>query len=195
MHLSKCSHSFSELVRKIRALSITSPEDAEAQFPKFPNFARHVAKLFREDRLFDILPRLEVQLQIVGKFSLPVRPALDPYISTQIGIFSKHFDDYEIGRFLDYPECCMRSFAENIRYSIDENHIQELRVSGMKAFATTAGFIPCSIFCNEAQNTGLLSFIEPHEMVVLRNLEKEMSLRLPHFHPEYQEHYFEVRSL
>lgn len=187
--------SFSELVRKICALSMASPEEAKAQFPRSPNFARHVAQLFLEDRLFDILPRLENQLQIVRQFSPPVRPALDPYTSTQIGIFSKRFDDYEIGDFLGYPECCMRSFAENIRYGIDENHLEELKGSGMRAFVTTAGFIPCSIFCKEAQNKGLLSFIEPNEIENLRTIEKETALQLPHFHPEYREHYFEVRSL
>ncbi|MDH7555386.1 MAG: DUF483 domain-containing protein [Candidatus Methanosuratincola sp.] len=187
--------SFSELASKIKALSVASPEEAEAQFPGSPNFAKYIAQLFLEDRLFDILPRLETQLQIVRRFFPPVRPALDPYTSTQIGIFSKRFDDYEIGRFLGYPECCMRSFAENVRYGIDEGHVQELKGSGMKAFATTAGFIPCSIFCREAQNRGLLSFIEPNEIGNLRALEKETAMRLPHFHPEYREHYFEVRLL
>uniref|UniRef100_A0A7J3UXX5 DUF483 domain-containing protein n=1 Tax=Candidatus Methanosuratincola petrocarbonis (ex Vanwonterghem et al. 2016) TaxID=1867261 RepID=A0A7J3UXX5_9CREN len=195
MSPSKGTISFSGLIDKIRALSITSPEEAEAQFPGSPNFARHIAQLFQEDRLFDILPRLEIQLQIVRQFSPPVRPALDPYTSTQIGIFSKRFDDYEIGRFLGYPECCMRSFAENIRYGIDEGHVQELNGSGMRAFVTTAGFIPCSIFCREAQDRGLLSFIEPNEIANLRDLEKETAILLPHFHPEYRKHYFEVRLL
>lgn len=195
MSSSTGAFSFSELVRRISALSVMSPEEAESRFPRYQNFARHVAQLFLEDRLFDILPRLEIQLQIVRHFSPPVRPALDPYTSTQIGIFSKRFNDYEIGEFLGYPECCMRSFAENIRYGIDEDHIQELKGSGMKAFVTTAGFIPCSIFCKEAQSRALVSFIEPDEIENLRAMEKETALQLPHFHPEYREHYFEVRSL
>ncbi|MEN3017126.1 MAG: DUF483 domain-containing protein [Candidatus Methanosuratincola petrocarbonis] len=195
MSSSKGTLSLSGLIDKIRALSVASPEEAEAQFLESPNFARYIAQLFQEDRLFDVLPRLEIQLQIVRQFSPPVRPALDPYTSTQIGIFSKRFDDYEIGRFLGYPGCCMRSFAENIRYGIDEDHIKELKGSGMKAFVTTAGFIPCSIFCREAQSKGLLSFIDPSEIGNLRALEKETAMRLPHFHPEYREHYFEVGLL
>ncbi|MBC7120207.1 MAG: DUF483 domain-containing protein [Candidatus Methanosuratus sp.] len=194
-NVSKGTASFSELISRIRELSALPPEDAGTRFPKSPRFAMHVARLFQEDRLFDILPRIEVQLRIVAKFSPPVRPALDPYTSTQIGIFSKTFDDYEIGHFLEYPECCIRSFSERVRYSIDEDHMRELRASGMKAFVATAGFIPCSLFCGEAQDRGLLSFIEPDQIVAIRALERAIASELPHFHPEYREHYFEVRSV
>lgn len=195
MSSSKGALSFSGLVDRLVSLSAIPEDKVEEAFPASINFARHVARLFREDRLFDILPRLETQLQIVRRFSPPVRPALDPYTSTQIGVFSKLFDDYEIGHFLGYPECCMRSFAEDIRYSIDGDHIRELERSGMKAFVTTAGFIPCSVFCKEAQNRGLLSFVEPSEIANLRAIEKETAAKLPHFHPEYREHYFEIKSL
>lgn len=192
---SRGTASFSELANRIRSLSSLLPDEAELSFPKSPNFARHVAKLFLEDRLFDVLPRLEVQLNIVGKFSPPVRPALDPYTSTQIGVFSKSFDDFEIGHFLGYPECCMRSFSERVRYSIDEDHMLELRESGEAGFVTTAGFIPCSIFCSEAHARGLLSFIKPSQVGSLKAMEKITASELPHFHPEYREHYFEVRLL
>ncbi|MDI9643955.1 MAG: DUF483 domain-containing protein [Candidatus Verstraetearchaeota archaeon] len=192
---SKGQESFSRLVERIRALSIIDPDEARARHPLSPNLASHISKLFQEDRLFDVLPRLELQLSIVSRFSPPVRPALDPYTSTQIGIFSKSFSDYEIGSFLDYPECCMRSFSERIRYSIDDDHLNELKISGKFAFVTTAGFIPCSIFCDSAHERGLISFVEREEMGRLKALEKEIAGSLPHFHPEYREHYFEVRSV
>jgi hypothetical protein len=165
---------------------------ARLKYPEFPSFAEHVAKLFVDDRLFDVLPRLDIQLHIAARYDLPIRPALDPYISTQIGIFSKTISDLETGHFLNYPDCCIKSFSEEIRYGLDERHRQELRDMNDKVFVTTAGFIPHSVFCGEAHSRGLACFLGKAHVASLRKLEIELASALPHCHSEYQQHYFEI---
>jgi hypothetical protein len=186
----------SELLRIFNILKDLSmefdPPAARLRYTEFPSFAEHIAKLFAEDRLFDILPRLEIQLQIVSKYDIPVRPALDPYISTQIGIFSKAFSDLETGHLLNYPDCCIKSFSEEIRYGLDERHRKELGTTKDKVFVTTAGFVPHSVFCGEAHSRGLIGFVSQADVLALRELEKELAYALPHCHSEYQQHYFEI---
>ena len=188
--------SSSELLRIFNVLKDLSmefdPPAACSRYTEFPSLAEHIAKLFAEDRLFDVLPRLEIQLQIAARYDLPVRPALDPYISTQIGIFSKTFSDMETGHFLNYPDCCIKSFSEEIRYGLDERHREELRSTKDKVFVTTAGFVPHSVFCGEAHSRGLACFVDRANVPILRNLEKELAYALPHCHSEYQQHYFEI---
>jgi len=187
--------SFLRILSILKDLSfIEDPSSARTKYPTFPSFAAHVAQLFSEDRLFDILPRLEIQLGIIRRYDPPVRPAMDPYVSTQIGVFSKNFSDWEIGSFLGYPECCMRPFVEKIRYSLDEGHSNELKKMKGKVFVATAGFIPHSVFCKESRLRGLIAFVNREDVDKLHLLENELSTRLPHLHPEYQRHYYEIRN-
>jgi len=189
----KSVQSFERILSIVNELSSLEEPQARSKYVKFPGFAAHISKLFREDRLYDILPRMEVELEIIKKYSPAVRPALDPYVSTQIGVFSGNFSDWEVGFFLGYPECCMKPFAEEARYGLDERHAAELgRLKG-KIFVTTAGFIPHSVFCGESLANGLISFVSEVELGTLRQLEKEMSARLPHMHSAYQGQYYEVR--
>ncbi len=180
--------------------SCVTAADARSMYPAFPNFAEHIAQLFLEDRLFDIMPRLEVQQSLVKKWQPPVRPALDPYISAQIGVFSKNFDDYETGHFLDYPDCCIRSFNERIRYALDELHEKELaelssRCKDKPYFVTTSGFVPCSVLCEESHRRRLIAFTDGAQVSAMRSLETEIAGALPHFHSEYQGKYYEIRPI
>jgi len=187
--------SFLRILSLLKDLSsIDDPSSAKTKYPAFPSFAAHVAKLFSEDRLFDVLPRLEVQLGIIRRYGPPVRPAVDPYVSTQIGVFSKNFSDWEIGSFLGYPDCCMRPFVEELRYSLDEGHSEELKQVKGKIFAATAGFIPHSVFCKESHLRGLIAFVTREDVEKLHRLEKDLFTALPHLHSEYKGHYYEIRS-
>jgi hypothetical protein len=186
--------SFLKILDVLRDLSyIDNPLSARNKYPTFPSFSEHIAKLFSEDRLFDIIPRLEIQLSIIKKYDPPVRPAMDPYVSIQIGIFSKNFSDWEIGSFLGYPECCIKPFVEALRYSLDDEHMKELKQLTGKIFIATAGFIPHSIFCKESHCRGLIAFASKEDIEQLHLLENELSIALPHLHPEYQRHYYEIR--
>ncbi|MDD1776519.1 MAG: DUF483 domain-containing protein [Candidatus Methanomethylicus sp.] len=190
-YASKGSSELQRIYNILKNLSMEfDPDLASKAYPQFPNFAAHLAKLFIDDRLFDIMQRLETQVKIVFKYNPSIRPALDPYISTQIGIFSKEISDFEIGHFLNYPDCCIKSFSEEIRYGLDEKHRSEMKPNG-EVFVTTAGFIPHSIYCDEAISKGLVGFIPKSSVANLKKLEKELAILLPHCHSEYQEHYYE----
>jgi len=187
--------SFLRILSVLKDLSsIDDPSNARTKYPAFPSFAAHVAKLFSEDRLFDVLQRLEIQLGIIRRYDPPVRPAMDPYVSTQIGVFSKNFSDWEIGSFLGYPDCCMRPYVEELRYSLNEGHTKELKQIKGKVFVATAGFIPHSVFCKESHLRGLIAFIVREDVEKLHLLEDELSTALPHLHSEYQRHYYEIRN-
>lgn len=189
------SASFSRIFEKLTELSAMAPDEARAKHPGYPNFASHISRLFQEDRLFDILPRLQMQKRLIDEHQPAIRPALDPHSSTQLGIFSRNFSDWEIGRFLSYPECCIRPFAEEARFGLDERHASELRGMSGKIFATTAGFIPHSVRCVESLEGSLIGFIDARDLEVLRGLEAETFRALPHMHPEYRAQYYEVRVL
>lgn len=190
----KAIKSFSRIINLLKDLSFIDELNAiPSKYPSFPTFASHVAKLFSDDRLFDVIPRLEIELGIIAKHNPPVRPAMDPYVSTQIGIFSKNYSDWEIGGFLGYPDCCMRPFTEEARYGIDERHTAELKEVKGRIFVATAGFIPHSIFCSESQAGGLIAFVTKEELESMRQVERELTAALPHLHSEYQGHYYEVR--
>lgn len=189
------SASFSKILNTLTELSGLEPEEARAKHDGFPNFAFHVAKLFQEDRLFDILPRLGVQRQLIDAHKPAIRPALDPHSSTQLGIFSRNFSDWEIGNFLSYPECCIKPFAEEARFGLDERHAREFQGMTGKIFATTAGFIPHSVHCAESQERALIGFIDARDLKILRKLEAETFRALPHMHPEYRAQYYEIRVL
>ncbi|MEM3040087.1 MAG: DUF483 domain-containing protein [Candidatus Methanomethylicaceae archaeon] len=174
-------------------LSNLTPELAKEKYSEFPSLASHIAILFSRDYLHDVLSRLELQLRIVESYDPPIRPALDPYSSTQLGIFSKNFSDWEIGRLLNYPACCIHSFSEELRYGLDSKHLEELNtIKEEVVFVTTAGFVPHSIFCKEASESALIGLLKLDALKVLNDLEKELAHMLPHAHPEYQKHYYDM---
>jgi len=189
------SASFSKILQTLTELSSLEPDEAKAKHSDFPNFAYHIAELFQEDRLFDILPRLGLQKRLIDEHQPAVRPALDPHASTQLGVFSRNFSDWEIGRFLSYPDCCIKPFAEEARYGLDERHAKEFLGITEKIFVTTAGFIPHSIHCAESHERALIGFIDAHELDAMRKLETEIFRALPHMHPEYRAQYYEIRVL
>ncbi len=185
--------SLKRIIEKIFDLSYLTPEDAKEKYSDFPSLAEHISRLFSKDYLYDVLPRLELQLKIVEDYDPPIRPALDPYSSTQLGIFNKNFSDWEIGLLLNYPPCCIRSFADETRYQIDSRHLEELaNVKDKIAFVTTAGFVPHSVFCKEASDNALIGFLKIEELPLLQGLEEELALKLPHPHPAYQKHYYDI---
>jgi hypothetical protein len=186
--------SFSKILSILEDLSRAEDiQSAVAKYPGFPNFAVHIAELFAEDRLMDVLPRVRTELEIVKKTSPKVRPALDPFVSTQLGVFSHILSDWEVGHFLDYPDCCIRPFAEEARFGLDERHAAELKGLKGKIFVTTAGFIPHSIFCGESLKKGLIAFVTEEELKGLHKLENELFTALPHMHTSYLGTYYEVR--
>ncbi|NHV59887.1 MAG: DUF483 domain-containing protein [Candidatus Verstraetearchaeota archaeon] len=185
--------SLKRIVDIITELSHSTPECAKEKYPEFPSLSGHIASLFLKDHLHDVLPRLRLQLRIVERYNPPIRPALDPYSSTQLGIFSKNFSDWEVGLFLNYPACCIRSFSEEVRYGFDSRHLEEL--SSLReevVFVSTAGFVPHSIFCKEASERALIGFLKLDDLQLLNDLEEEFSRALPHPHPEYQKHYYDI---
>jgi len=188
--------SFSRILGILEELSKMDEIPSAAQkYPDFPNFAAHIAKLFADDRLMGVLPRARLELELIKKTSPRVRPALDPFISTQLGVFSRNFSDWEVGHFLSYPDCCIRPFTEEARFGLDERHTEELKKVKGKIFVTTAGFIPHSIFCEESLSKGLIAFVSKEELEGLRILEKKIALALPHMHTSYQGTYYEVRAV
>ena len=139
-----------------------------------------------------LMSRLDLQIEITSRYSPPVRPALDPMISTELGVYRG--DDENIGRLLGYPECCIRSFSQNTRYAIDGEHLAEVSEldipEGKCAIIMPSGFIPCSLRCREAWERKLIGFADRDEFRRILELEDELRMRLPHFHLAYDE-YFE----
>ncbi|MEJ8543444.1 DUF483 domain-containing protein [Methanothermobacter wolfeii] len=139
-----------------------------------------------------LMSRLQLEIEITRKYNPPTRPALDPVISTELGVYRG--DDENIGRLLGYPECCIRSFSEDTRYAIDEDHLEELaelEVPGDAcAVVLPSGFIPCSLRCKEAWERKLIAFADREDMRRILELEEELRRELPHFHIAYDE-YFE----
>ncbi len=141
-----------------------------------------------------LMARLEKEIEIVNKYNPPTRPALDPLVSTELGIYRG--DDYEIGRLLGYPECCIKSFSEETRFAIDEDHLKELEdmeiPEGACALILPSGFIPCSLKCSEAWRNGLIAHVNSDEYERILELEDELKRELPHFHLGYNEYYEKI---
>lgn len=180
------------IVSEIKKLTTELPS-AEALrrvrgvYDSFPKVAELVAEAFLHDRLIGVYERLLFELSLVEKYNPPVRPALDPEFALSLRLYS--FDDVEVGKFLGYPECCIRSFVDMCRLSFDDEHmreLQEIRRSGLKV-VLTAGFIPCSLYCEEAMRSGLLDHL--NDFLLILSLNDELKKKLPHFHSAYQSFY------
>ncbi len=156
-------------------------------YKDFPKVARLIAEAFSSGRLLEIYERLKLELSLVESYDPPVRPALDPEFALTLRLYS--LDDVEVGRFLGYPECCIESFVRKCRLFFDKNHLRELdelRKKGLKV-VVTAGFIPCSLCCQKAIESGLLGHLEDFSRI--RLLDDELKKKLPHSHSAYQSFY------
>ncbi|ENN95583.1 hypothetical protein J422_07052 [Methanocaldococcus villosus KIN24-T80] len=109
-----------------------------------------------------LINRLKTQIEIVNKYKPKVRPALDPVISFELGVY-RRLDDYEIGKLLNYPLCCIKSFSEDFRIAIDREHLKEAKEINTYAIVITSGFIPCSLKCKMAMKNGLLGYMDEEE--------------------------------
>jgi len=140
----------------------------------------------------------EFQYELVEKYKPKVRPAIDPMVSTELGIY-RRLDDFEIGKLLDYPECCIKSFVEDVRVAIDREHLkeveemkEELKNKGIYAIVLPSGFIPCSLKCEEAIKRGFIGYLTKEEFDKILELEKELKEKIRHWHFGYDEYYEKI---
>jgi len=145
-----------------------------------------------------IIDRLKFQIEIVEKYNPKVRPAIDPVVSTELGIY-RRLDDFEVGKLLDYPECCIKSFVEEVRISIDRDHLKEveemrddLKNKGVYAIVLPSGFIPCSLRCEEAIKRGYIGYLNKEEFDKILELEKELKEKIRHWHFGYEDYYEKI---
>lgn len=156
-------------------------------YSSFPKVILIMAEAFSSDRLLGIYDRLLLEMSLVEKYKPEVRPALDPLFASTLRLYS--LDHVEVGRFLGYPECCIKSFVNEGRMFFDEKHLQELneiKKSGYKV-VLTAGFVPCSLFCKASIDSGLLAHLK--DETSLKMLDDELKKKLPHFHSAYESFY------
>ncbi len=173
--------------------SLDFRREASKKYPEFPSLASYIAGQFAEERILDVVPRMKKQLEILEKYNPPVRPALDPGAAMPLGVYSRLFDDREVGFFMGYPPCCINAFTEELQIGFTKKHVSELQdlLKESQVLVVTAGFIPCSLKCSEALNRGLLAIVDESEISKLQELEKILYSELPHFHYEYAGHYYE----
>ncbi|WP_457620430.1 DUF483 domain-containing protein [Methanopyrus sp.] len=124
---------------------------------------------------------VETELTLWEESGLHVRPALHPYVSERIGVYS--LDDGEVGRFLGYPDCCVEYFSEgHVRFDHDSDNV----------VIVTEGFVPCSPTCRRARRAHLL---EPDaDPEPYRRLEGTLRTRIeklgvPTYHSAYRGFY------
>ncbi|MHC1601099.1 MAG: DUF483 domain-containing protein [Candidatus Nezhaarchaeales archaeon] len=156
-------------------------------YANFTKVAQLIAEAFSSGSLLEIYERLKIELSLVEKYNPPVRPALDPEFALTLRLYS--LDDVEVGRFLGYPECCIKSFVNDCRLFFDKEHLRELDELRRKRLKVviTAGFIPCSLYCERAIESGLLGHLEDFSQI--RLLDDELKKKLPHSHSAYQSFY------
>lgn len=158
-------------------------------YANFVKVAGLIAEAFSSGSLLEIYERLKVELSLVERYDPPVRPALDPEFALTLRLYS--LDHVEVGRFLGYPECCIKSFVDECRFFFDKEHRQELdelKGEGLKV-VVTAGFIPCSLYCEKAIEAGLLGHLSSRDFSRIRLLDDELKKKLPHSHSAYQSFY------
>jgi len=163
----------------------------------FETLKEHIQSL-DEFQYQQIVERLKFQIEIVEKYKPKVRPAIDPVVSTELGIY-RRLDDFEIGKLLDYPECCIKSFVDDVRVAIDREHLkeveemrEELKNRGVYAIVLPSGFIPCSLKCEEAIKRGFIGYLTKEEFDKILELEKELKEKIKHWHFGYEEYYEKI---
>ena len=158
------------------------------------NISSYIQNL--NDEIYNlIISRLKKEIEIVKKYKPPVRPAIDPMVSSYLGIYSGLEFAEEYGKLLGYPRCCIESF-KSVRFAIDEEHLKEiedLKEEGKVAVVITSGFIPCSLKCKEAWKRCLVGLVSQREYNNILQLERELFRELPHYHGGYSEYYEKIR--
>ena len=157
-----------------------------------------------DDEKFNyIIYRLNRQIEIVKKYNPKVRPAIDPMVSSELGVYSGLDFPEGYGRLLNYPKCCIKSF-ENARFGIDKDHLKEVEelkreiidknknIKENSVLILPSGFIPCSLKCKDAWERNLIAVISYDEYVNILKLEEELFNELPHFHGAYNEYYEKI---
>ncbi|AEF96562.1 DUF483 domain-containing protein [Methanotorris igneus] len=149
-----------------------------------------------EEKYNYIIFRLKKQIEIVEKYKPKVRPAIDPMVSMELGVY-RRLDDYELGKLLNYPECCIKSFAEDFRIGIDSEHLKEAeeikeKFSNAYAIILPSGFIPCSLKCEKSWKRNLIAVVTEEEYYKILELERKLKEKLPHFHGAYDEYYEKI---
>ncbi|WP_457614929.1 DUF483 domain-containing protein [Methanopyrus sp.] len=124
---------------------------------------------------------VETELTLWEESSLHVRPAVHPYVSERIGVYT--LDDEEVGRFLGYPNCCVEYFLEgHVRFDHDPDSV----------VVVTEGFVPCSPTCGRARRAHLLEpDADPRPYLRLeKRLQTHLEgLRVPSYHSAYRGFY------
>jgi len=148
-----------------------------------------------DDDIFNfIISRLKKEIEIVKRYNPPVRPAIDPMVSSYLGVYSRLEWAEEYGKLMGYPRCCIESF-KSVRFAIDEEHLKEresLKEEGKVAVVITSGFIPCSLRCREAWRRSLIALVSQEEYNSIVKLEEELLRELPHYHGGYREYYEKI---
>ncbi|MGP3666909.1 MAG: DUF483 domain-containing protein [Candidatus Bathyarchaeota archaeon] len=149
-----------------------------------------IAEATRSARILDLNSRLKLEYEIVKKYNPPVRPALDPEFALTIQLYS--LNPYDVGSFLGYPYCCVKSFVEECRQFFDKKHFEELKHLKRKQVSVilTAGFVPCSLNCINAMNAALISHLTDTSLI--KKMDEELKVYLPHHHPAYQSFFEEL---
>ncbi len=128
---------------------------------------------------------VETELELWENSGLHVRPALHPYVAERLGVYT--LDDELIGRFLDYPDCCVDYFLDgHTRYDHDPPTTTVL----------TEGFVPCRATCDRAHRAHLLETTD--DPAPYRELERELEralqrLGVPSYHSAY-EGFYEIHA-
>ncbi|AEH07431.1 DUF483 domain-containing protein [Methanothermococcus okinawensis] len=164
-----------------------------------------------DDEIYNyILSRLIRQIDIVKKYNPKVRPAIDPMVSSELGVYSGLDFPEEYGALMGYPKCCIESF-KSARFGIDNEHLKEAEeikkeikndilennkdVKEKVAIIMPSGFIPCSLKCKKAWERNLISIVSYKEYSLIQDLEAELFKELPHFHGAYNEYYEKILLL
>ena len=193
--------SMKEILKKI-----TSAREGKSDL----NFIASRIQNMDDEKYNYIIYRLTKQIEIVKKYNPKVRPAIDPMVSSELGVYSGLDAPDEYGILMGYPKCCVESF-KSARFGIDAEHLKEAEEikDGIKkdilennkdvkekvAIIMPSGFIPCSLKCEEAWKRNLINIISYEEHLIIQELEAELLNALPHFHGAYNEYYEKILLL
>ena len=193
--------SMKEILKKI-----TSAREGKSDL----NFIASRIQNMDDEKYNYIIYRLTKQLKIVKKYNPKVRPAIDPMVSSELGVYSGLDFPEEYGILMGYPKCCVESF-KSARFGIDAEHLKEAEeikeeikkdilennksVKEKVAIIMPSGFIPCSLKCEEAWKRNLITVVSYEEHLNILKLEEELLKELPHYHIAYNEYYEKIMLL
>jgi hypothetical protein len=166
---------------------------AEKRFRTFSSIACAIINDFKHGRGLEIFDRIRLQTSITKKYNSPVRPALDPYTSTTLDLYQLEKSG-EIGRFFDYPDCCIKTFVDDFKITLEASLLARLGNiinKEKEVMVITSGFVPCNLDCKKAHSRGLIAVVKKGELERLKKLEEELFYTVPHYHPAYFRRYFE----